>query len=127
MFAEAKALSPKDCQTVSASFSLSRPFMGDFFPVFAQRGPEPEHEKQARLDKFSNSASISSSDYFGDGSGGQGSMSRNSNSNNNSNMSAGDLMRGLSVQAKQDLQSVGDLAGKIGGMASTFVRDLGRY
>mmetsp|Transcript_3828 Transcript_3828/g.11056 ORF Transcript_3828/g.11056 Transcript_3828/m.11056 type:complete len:475 (+) Transcript_3828:191-1615(+) len=91
----------------------------------------PDYEKQARLSRFQGSQSISSSDYFGreDGSGrGGGGGGGGGGSNADFDVTAGELMSKLSVQAKQDMTQIKNMAGtasrKLGDMASSFLKDL---
>ncbi len=84
-----------------------------------------EYERKAKLDQFQGSSAISSADYFGDGpkAGGR-------TPSGDMDLSASDLVNRLSVQAKQDLQSMGQLAGNVGsklyGLGSKLMSDLGR-
>jgi len=79
-----------------------------------------DYEKSARLNQFSGAAAISSADYYGRDEGG-------------SNMDANDMMNRLSMQARQDMGSMKQVASatgkKLAGMASNFFNDLqnGRY
>lgn len=83
----------------------------------------PDYEQRARLSQFQGSQAISSSDYFGrdEGRGGGGSPA-------DFDVTAGELMSKLSVQARQDMAQIKDIAGsasrKFGDMASNFLKDL---
>lgn len=104
-FANAKAISSKD-----------------FEPE--QQGSS--HEHQVKLQQFHGATAISSADYFGDreaagGGGAAGDL----------DLTAADIVNRISIQAKQDMQVMKQVAGtaakKITNMASKFMSDLGRY
>jgi ADP-ribosylation factor GTPase-activating protein 2/3 len=86
---------------------------------------ESEYEKQQRLSQFQGSAAISSDAYFGrEQRGGAG----GSASGSNMDMTAGDLISKVSITAKQDMDSLKQMASQAGGklsrMAQSFMRDL---
>eukprot|EP00798_Chlamydomonas_sp_ICE-L_P004182 gene4183-14282_t len=86
-YANAKAISSKD---------------------FQKEDRESEYENKARLNQFSNSAAISSADYYsndGEGNGGGGSRHV---ADDDMDLTAADIVNRLSMQAKQDLKSVGN-------------------
>ena len=79
--------------------------------------PAQEAESKATMGKYSTSNAISSSDYFNEGGsdGGDGSA----------------FIDRLSLQARQDLNQVKSIASnvsrKLGDMAGSLMRDLGKY
>lgn len=99
---------------------------------FQQDSADSEMERQVRLSKFQGATAISSADYYGrpEGSGGSGSNTNNYSSSNDGDISAADIVNRLSIQAKQDLQAVKQVASatakKLSGMATKFIGDLNR-
>ncbi|KXZ44602.1 hypothetical protein GPECTOR_65g220 [Gonium pectorale] len=91
---------------------------------FQKNDNDTEHERQTRLNKFQGAAAISSADYFGreesHGSMGSGDL----------DVSAADIVNRLSIQAKQDMQQMKQMAAaatkKLTGMASKLIGDLNR-
>ncbi|KAI7836389.1 hypothetical protein COHA_009751 [Chlorella ohadii] len=84
---------------------------------------ESEYEKQQRLSQFQGSAAISSDAYFGREQRGGGGAS-----GSNVDMTAGDLISKVSITAKQDMDSLKQMASQAGSklsrMAQSFMRDL---
>ncbi|GLC33095.1 hypothetical protein PLESTB_000370900 [Pleodorina starrii] len=95
---------------------------------FQQQDAEAEYERQARLSKFQNAASISSADYFGREEGRSGLNS--GGMSGDLDISAADIVNRLSFQAKQDMQQMKQMAAaatkKLTGMASKLIGDLNR-
>jgi ADP-ribosylation factor GTPase-activating protein 2/3 len=94
-----------------------------------------DFETQSKLNRFQGAAAISSNDYFdrdgsGGGGGGGGGSSMARGPSGDMDLTAADLVNRLSFQAKQDLDSMKQLAGSVGqtltGMASKFMSDIGR-
>ncbi|GAX79406.1 hypothetical protein CEUSTIGMA_g6847.t1 [Chlamydomonas eustigma] len=108
-FGNAKAISSKDFQSNSN---------------------ESDFEKQSRLNKFHGAAAISSSDYFGNGNNEHVDRSAGRVPSGDMDLSAADLVNRLSMQARQDLNSMKEIAGNVSqtltGFASKFISDIGR-
>lgn len=91
---------------------------------------ESDYEKQQRLQQFSGAGAISSDAYFGreQRGGGGGGGASGSSSRNDLDMSAGDLVSKISITAKQDMESMKQVASQAGAklsrMAQSFMRDL---
>jgi ADP-ribosylation factor GTPase-activating protein 2/3 len=89
-----------------------------------------DYEKQARINKFHGAAAISSSDYFGNGDDEDVGRGAGRGSSGDMDLSAADLVHRISIQARQDLNSMKEMAGNVSqtlsGFASKFMSDIGR-
>ncbi|KAK9812503.1 hypothetical protein WJX73_004635 [Symbiochloris irregularis] len=86
------------------------------------------YEKQARLSRFQGANAISSADYYDNGEGGEARRPSNNNNNNSYDVTTSEIMSRLSVQAKQDLAQMKNMAGsasrKLSTMAQSLMKDL---
>jgi ADP-ribosylation factor GTPase-activating protein 2/3 len=97
---------------------------------FQNNSNESDYEKQARINKFHGAAAISSSDYFGNGDDEDVGRGAGRGSSGDMDLSAADLVHRISIQARQDLNSMKEMAGNVSqtlsGFASKFMSDIGR-
>eukprot|EP00243_Klebsormidium_subtile_P008841 TRINITY_DN428_c0_g1_i1.p1 TRINITY_DN428_c0_g1~~TRINITY_DN428_c0_g1_i1.p1 ORF type:complete len:444 (-),score=53.61 TRINITY_DN428_c0_g1_i1:206-1459(-) len=98
---------------------------------FGNENQANSRETEVRLQRFANSSSISSADFYDDGSGTGGagaSGNRSQGMDSSLDMTASELMTKLTVQARQDMGQLKNMAGaasrKFSNLAQSFVADL---